>query len=149
MMQYSKDGLHLTEQFEGCKLEAYPDPGSGGTPWTIGYGHTGPEVNPGMKITQTQAEDLLMRDVQKAVNAVNALVRVRLSQQEFDALVDFVFNVGRTNFQNSTLLRLLNAGNYKGAAEQFDDWDMSHGKHMAGLLRRRIAERDEFLSGMK
>lgn len=147
-MIYSKNGLHLTEQFEGCKLTAYPDPGTGGAPWTIGYGHTGPDVHPGLTITQEKAEQLLMQDTQKAAAAVNAKVTRDITQQEFDALVDFVFNVGSGNFAASTLLKKVNAGDIHGAASEFEKWDMAAGKHMAGLLRRRHAEAEEFLSGL-
>ena len=147
-MEYSKDGLHLTEQFEGCKLTAYPDPATGGDPWTIGYGHTGADVHPGLTITQEQAETLLMKDIQKAAADVNAKVTKDLTQHEFDALVDFTFNCGAGNFNNSTLLKKLNAGDFEGASHEFEKWDMAAGKHMAGLLRRRHAEAQEFISGM-
>lgn len=146
--EYSKNGAHLTESFEGLKLTAYPDPGTGGAPWTIGYGHTGPEVHPGLTITQEQAEELLMQDVKKAAAAVNAKVTGDITQEEFDALVDFVFNVGAGNFAASTLLKKVNAGDIHGAAAEFEKWDMAGGKHMAGLLRRRNAEAEEFLSGL-
>jgi lysozyme len=145
MMQYSKDGLHLTEQFEGVRLTAYPDPATGGDPWTIGYGHTGPEVHSGMTITQEQAENYLMQDVAKAAADVNAKVTVEITQGEFDALVDFAFNCGCGNLNGSTLLKKLNAGDYEGAAHEFEKWDMAAGKHMAGLLRRRQAEELLFL----
>ena len=108
--KYSKDGLHLTEGFEGVRLTAYPDPATGGDPWTIGYGHTGPEVHSGMTITQEQAENYLMQDVAKAASDVNAKVTVEITQNEFDALVDFAFNCGCGNLNNSTLLKKLNAG---------------------------------------
>ena len=147
-MEYSKNGLHLTESFEGLSLVSYPDPATGGEPWTIAYGHTGPDVHPGMTITQEQAEDLLMQDVQKAAADVNEKVTTDLTQEEFDALVDFVFNVGAGNFNASTLLKKVNAGDIHGAAAEFERWDMAAGKHMAGLLRRRHAEAEEFLSGM-
>ena len=147
-MQYSKDGLHLTEQFEGVRLTAYPDPATGGDPWTIGYGHTGPEVHSGMTITQEQAENYLMQDVAKAAADVNAKVTVEITQGEFDALVDFAFNCGCGNLNGSTLLKKLNAGDYEGAAHEFEKWDMAAGKHMAGLLRRRQAEELLFLKDM-
>ncbi|NTX17970.1 lysozyme [Burkholderia cepacia] len=172
-MTYSKTGLQLTESFEGCVLNAYPDPASplgkelqrrglwkqtlagvpipadllnklNGAPWTIGYGHTGPEVRYGLVWTQAQAEAALMKDVQGAVGAVNRLVKVPLSQCQFDALVDFVFNLGETRFAGSTMLRLLNAGLYEAAANEFQKWDMAGGVHVAGLLRRRQAEAREF-----
>lgn len=147
-MEYSKNGLHLTEQFEGCRLNAYPDPATGGDPWTIGYGHTGSDVYAGLTITQEQAEELLMKDIQKAANNVKAKVTTDITQEEFDALVDFVFNCGAGNFNGSTLLKKINAGDMEGAAHEFEKWDMAAGKHMAGLLRRRHAEAEEFLSGM-
>ena len=143
-MNYSKNGLHLTEQFEGCKLTAYPDPATGGDPWTIGYGHTGSDVHPNMTITQQQAEELLMKDVQKASQAVNSKVHTDITQDEFDALVDFVFNVGAGNFAGSTLLKKINEGDMEGAAHEFEKWDMAAGKHMAGLLKRRQAEENLF-----
>lgn len=141
-MQFSKSGLQITKQFEGCRLTSYQDPRG---IWTIGYGHTA-GIGPGMTITQNQADDFLMEDIQTAVNAVNSLVDVDvpLNQNEFDALVDFCFNVGAGNFANSTLLKLLNQGDYAGAAAQFDNWDYAGGVQLAGLLRRRQAETDEF-----
>ena len=147
-MNYSKNGLHLTENFEGLRLIAYPDPATNGDPWTIGYGHTGAEVHKGMTITQEQAEELLMQDVKKAAATVNTKVTTDITQEEFDALVDFVFNVGAGNFNASTLLKKVNAGDIHGAADEFLKWDMAAGKHMAGLLKRRHAEAEEFLSGM-
>ena len=147
-MQYSKNGLHLTESFEGVRLSAYPDHGTGGDPWTIGYGHTGPEVHSGMTITQEQAELYLAEDVKRAETDVNAKLTVEVTQDEFDALVDFAFNCGCGNLNNSTLLKKLNAGDFEGAAQEFLKWDMAAGHHMAGLLRRRQAEELLFLKDM-
>lgn len=140
-MTYSKSGEQLTEQFEQCRLTAYQD--SKGV-WTIGWGHTGPDVYEGLVWTQEQADAALLRDVQSAVSCVNCHVNVPLTQHEFDALVDFTFNVGCGAFAGSTLLKLLNAGDYHGAAGQFERWDKCGGKVLAGLLRRRIAEENEF-----
>ena len=139
-MNYSKNGLHLTENFEGLRLTAYPDPATHGDPWTIGYGHTGAEVHQGMTITQEQAEEFLMQDVQKAVQTVNSKVHTDLTQNEFESLVDFVFNVGAGNFAGSTLLKKINAGDMEGAALEFQKWDKAAGHVMAGLVRRRQAE---------
>jgi lysozyme len=139
-MDYSPDGLKLTESFEGCRLQAYLD--SVGVP-TIGYGHTH-GVAMGMTCTQEQADAWLQQDVQGAVQAVNKFVTVPLTQQQFDALVDFTFNLGSGALQHSTLLRLLNSGNYQGAAGEFEKWDKAGGKVLPGLLRRRQAERDMF-----
>ena len=141
-MDYSRESCeHLTEQFEGCKLTAYQDIRG---IWTIGYGHTGHDVRPGLTITQDEAEQLLLHDIESAVNTVNHLVTVQITQHEFDALVDFTFNVGSGNFASSTLLRYLNAGLLDAAAKEFERWDKAAGVVVAGLLRRRIAEENWF-----
>lgn len=140
-MQYSKSGIALTESFEGCKLTAYQDTRGR---WTIGYGHTGPEVVEGLVWTQARAEAELASDYAESVATVNRVVTISLNQNEFDALVDFDFNDGEGNFEKSTLLKDLNAGNITAAAEQFDRWDYSAGVVVAGLLRRRQAETNEF-----
>src|ERR1700723_748805 len=136
-LTYSGNGLSLTEQFEGCELTAYQDQVG---VWTIGYGHTGPDVVSGLIITQPQAQALLAQDVSSAAACVNNVVAIQLSQAEFDALVDFVFNLGAGAFKSSTLLVDLNAGNIAAAATQFDLWDHAGGAVVAGLLRRRQAE---------
>ncbi|HEX7644866.1 MAG TPA: lysozyme [Burkholderiaceae bacterium] len=141
-MTYSGTGLAMTEREEGCRLTAYQD--AGGI-WTNGYGNTHGVV-PGSTITQAQAETDLQANIQNSVNDVNRLVTVPLTQGEFDALVDFDFNLGRGNLANSTLLRLLNAGDYQDAANEFDKWDHCGGKVLAGLLRRRQDETAEFNS---
>lgn len=142
-MIYSKDGLALTEQFESCRLEAYPDVKG---VWTIGWGHTGPLVVKGLTCTQVQADAWLLSDCDAAIAAVNRFVVVDINQHEFDALVDFAFNCGITAFAGSTLLKLLNAKDFAGAAKQFEVWDHASGKVVAGLLRRRLAEEQEFNS---
>jgi lysozyme len=142
-MTYSKTGTALTEQFESCRLVAYQDIRG---IWTCGWGHTGPEVVEGLVWTQDQADAQLLADVQSAVNCVNGTVTVTLTQDEFDALVDFVFNVGCVAFEESTLLLLLNQGAFQASAEQFARWDHASGKVVAGLLRRREAETAEFKS---
>lgn len=139
-LTYSKDGLRLTECFEGEVLTAYQDQRG---IWTIGYGHTS-GVHPGMSITQEQAEAFLAADVQTAATCVNQVVTVQLTQPQFDSLVDFVFNVGITNFNRSSLLREINAGNFPAAIAQFNLWDHTGGVVNAGLLRRRKAEAAEF-----
>jgi len=136
-LTYSGSGLSLTESFEGLELTAYQDQVG---VWTIGYGHTGPDVTPGLTITQAQAQALLAQDVGGAVVCVNDAVTVSLTQNQFDALVDFVFNLGCAAFTGSTLLRDVNAGDFAGAATQFDRWDRAGGQVVAGLLRRRQAE---------
>lgn len=140
---YSEQGLALTQRFEGLRLDAYQDVAG---VWTIGYGHTGPEVRAGQKITELEAESLLRQDVAGAVGCVNRSVTTPLAQNQFDALVDFCFNVGCRNFTQSTLLKKLNAGDSAGAAEQFLMWVHAGGKRVPGLVRRREAERTMFLA---
>lgn len=142
-MQYSGKGLLLTEREEGCKLEAYLD--SVGVP-TIGYGHTR-GVSLGMTCSQEQAEEWLKEDLAFAEGEVNSLVKVPLTQGEFDALVDFTFNLGGGALEHSTLLKLLNEGDFQGAAEELPKWDHAGGKVLQGLLRRRLEEKEEFLNG--
>lgn len=139
-MNYSAEGLKLTERFEGCKLEAYLD--SVGVP-TIGYGHTR-GVKMGTTCTQEQAEKWLSEDIQAAVDGVNKLVKVAITQGQFDALVDFAFNLGVGALGKSTLLRLTNAGDFKAASPEFLRWNKAGGKELAGLTKRREAERRLF-----
>ena len=141
----SQNCYDLIKNFEGCELEAYPDPATGGEPITIGYGHTG-GVKLGEVITQEQADEYLISDVKRFADAVNQMVTVPITQGEFDALCSFAFNLGIGNLRNSTLLRKLNSGNKDNAANQFLVWNMAGGRVMAGLTRRREAERTLFLS---
>jgi lysozyme len=140
-MEYSKQGLDLTKGFESCKLTAYQDVKG---VWTIGWGTTGPDIVEGLQWTQNEADSALVTRYVLAESTVNRLVTVPLTQGEFDALCDFVYNCGGGAFASSTMLKLLNNGDYTGAAEQFDRWDKAGGKVIAGLLRRRQAETDEF-----
>lgn len=134
--------VNVIKKHEGLRLEAYlPTPND---VWTIGYGHTH-TTKQGMKITEAQAEKFLYLDIAWAEEAVNTLVKVRLTQNQFDALVSFVFNVGAGAFSKSTLLRLLNAGDYEGAANQFLRWNKQKGKVLNGLTRRRQEEMELFL----
>jgi lysozyme len=140
MMTYSKSGLSLTENFEGVRLTSYQDVKG---IWTIGYGHTSC-VTQGMTCTQEQAEEWLELDIAWAEKVVNRLVTYPLTQSMYDALVDFVFNAGSGNFKASTLLVLVNRGDLEAAAKEFEKWDRSGGVEVAGLLRRRVAEEQEF-----
>lgn len=112
--------------------------------WTIGYGHT-KGVKSGQEITEDQAELLLRSDVSEFESAVSKVVKVTLAQHEFDALVSFSYNVGKTALANSSLLTLLNAGERAKAADQFLRWDKAGGKIVKGLTNRRKAERAMFL----
>ncbi|NNJ16322.1 MULTISPECIES: lysozyme [Pseudomonas] len=140
-MRTSQRGLNLIKSFEGLRLQAYQD--SVGV-WTIGYGATR-GVKPGMTITKDQAERMLLNDVQRFEPEVQRLVTAKLNQDQWDALVCFTYNLGAANLESSTLRRLLNAGDYAGAADQFPRWNKAGGKVLPGLVRRRAAERDLFL----
>ena len=137
-------GIDLVRLSEGLRLQAYPDPGTHGAPWTIGYGHTGPEVHEGLVIGQRQAEEWLMEDIASAERAVKRQVKVPLTQGQFNALVDFTFNLGELNLMRSTLLRLLNLGDYLGANGEFKRWVYAGGRVMDGLVTRRHREADLF-----
>jgi len=152
-MKTSALGTSFIAAHEGVVLKAYPDPATGGDPWTIGVGHTSlaglPMVVPGMTITRGQAFEILARDLGTFEVAVRTAVRVPLTQNEFDALVSFTFNVGGGNLRRSTLLRKLNAGDKAGAAAESMKWNKA-GKPpsvMAGLTRRRAEEKSLFLHG--
>lgn len=140
-MRLSAAGAAVAHHFEQCRLVAYPDPGSrDGTPWTIGWGHTGPEVRKGLVWTQQQADAAFAKDMQRFERAVEHNVIVPLTQGQFDALVLFAYNVGEDAFKNSTLLRKLNVLDYSGAQAQFARWNKNDGRVMRGLIRRRAAE---------
>lgn len=141
-MQISKTGLELIKSFEGCGLVAYKCPAG---VWTIGYGHTG-GVKPGMEINQAQATVMLKRDMRSYEATVNKYVTVEINQNQFDALVSFTYNCGGNALRKSTLLKLLNQGKIKEAADQFDLWNRGGGKVLPGLVRRRTAEKKLFLS---
>lgn len=136
-MKISEEGLDFIEKMEGVEYSSYLD--TGGV-WTIGVGHTGPEVVRGVKATPEQVNAWLAEDVKDAEDAVNKYVKVALTQNQFDALVSFVFNVGWYAFYKSTMLKLLNSGLYKEASEQFGRWVKDNGKVIKGLVNRRAAE---------
>jgi len=141
--QVNKAGLDLIKSFEGLRLEAYPDPGTGGDPWTIGFGST-KGVRKGMKITEQEAEQRLVMDLQDACKAVERYVTIPLNDNQFAALVSFTFNVGGGNLAVSTLLKRLNEGEYASVPMQLMRWNKAAGKVMNGLTRRRTAEGDLF-----
>lgn len=150
-MKLSDAGLATIRQFEGFRADAYPDPGSSnGLPVTIGYGSTrdedGRPIKLGDTITRERADELLRHEVAATEREVERLVTVPLTQPQFDALVSFAFNVGTGALDASTLRRKLNAGDYAGAADELLRWDKNDGRVMAGLSRRRRAERELFLS---
>lgn len=144
-MQTSQTGINLIKNFEGLRLKAYKDPVG---VITIGYGHTF-GVKLGQTITKEQAEFYLKSDLRKFEKGVDSLVSVNLNQSQFDALVSFSFNCGLGALQKSTLLKLLNKGDYQGAADQFLRWDKAGGRSLPGLTRRRKAERALFLTAQQ
>lgn len=145
-MNTSQTGIDLIKGFEGKRLVAYDD---GVGVWTIGYGTikypNGVRVKKGDTCTEVQAETYLKSDLVKFENAINRLVKVPLNQNQFDALSSFTYNLGETNLSKSTLLRKLNAKDYKVAADQFLVWNKAGGRVLTGLVRRREAERSLFL----
>ncbi|PQA86568.1 hypothetical protein CW354_16290 [Marinicaulis flavus] len=146
-MRTSESGIELIKRFEGLELEAYQDIAG---IWTIGYGHTGPDVEPGMKISERDAEELLRKDLRPREQAVDSAVKVPLNQNEFDALVSFVYNVGVGALRSSTALKRLNKGDRIGAADALTWWNKATVggvlREVVGLTRRRAAERALFLT---
>lgn len=140
-LTYGDAGFALTKSFEGLNLVAYADQRG---VWTVGYGHTGPGVHAGLTISEEQAEDFLASDVAGAVAGVNRMVNRQVTQNQFDALVDFAFNLGCASLAQSTLLRFVNAGDFAAAAREFLLWDHVDGEVIPGLLLRRQAEMDLF-----
>ena len=150
-MKTSVEGVLLVEHFEQCALVSYPDPKTGGAPWTNGWGATGPDIGPGLIWSQQQADDRLAADLAAREKIVADAVHVPLTQGQFDALVSIVFNVGAGSPQRdgivrlksgrpSTLLAKLAAGDYDGARGQFALWCSPGSNVELGLRRRRRAE---------
>lgn len=136
-LSISENGVKMIEGFEGFRATAYPDPGTGGAPWTIGYGHTGGVV-PGETITQAQAETYLKQDLDSAESAVRENVHVPLTQNQFDALVSLTYNVGPNGYPS--LLATLNRGDYAGAQKMFGGYVYAGGHVLQGLVNRRAQE---------
>lgn len=139
-MRTSEKGLALIRQFEGLRLRAYKDAVNVAT---IGYGTTR-GVKMGQEITRERAEELLREDVARFEEYVDRLVTVPLTQGQWDALVSWVYNLGPGALEKSTMLRRLNAGDYARAAAELERWNRAGGHVLAGLVRRRAAERAMF-----
>ncbi|MFM0300023.1 lysozyme [Paraburkholderia sediminicola] len=165
----------MTEHFETCYLIAYPDPASplgkalrargawqatlkgaaipadlgylSGAPWTCGWGSTGPDIVEGIVWTQAHADSQLTIRLDEAADVVDRLVKVVLTPAQKAALVDFTYNEGEGHLASSTLLKLLNAGNYQSCADGLLEWDMAGGEKLPGLDARRHANRTLFLTG--
>ena len=135
-MKISQEGIDLIKHFEGCELESYR---CSANVLTIGYGTT-KNVVEGMKISQHQAEELLMKDLEEFEEYVEDLIDVKLEQHQFDALVAWTYNLGPTNLKTSTLRKVLNKGAYDDVPEQMKRWNKAGGQVLKGLVRRRNAE---------
>lgn len=141
-MKTSQEGIALIKKFEGCELTAYQC--SAGV-WTIGYGHT-KDVVEGMEISQETAEEWLVKELDEYENYIHEYVNAPLNQNQFDALVSWVYNLGPANLKASTLLKVLNAGDYEGVPAQIKRWNKAGGQVLEGLIRRREAEALLFLN---
>ncbi len=139
-MGYLETAADLIELFEHCKLKAYRCPAG---IWTIGIGHTG-NVKDGDVVTRAEAVALLMQDMQAADSCIDELVEVELHENQRAALLSFIFNVGCGAFRSSTLRKLINAGNYTAASQQFGRWTKAGGVELPGLVTRRALERSIF-----
>ncbi|MGD1865882.1 MAG: lysozyme [Phormidesmis sp.] len=137
----NNNGLLLIKSFEGLRLRAYRD--AVGI-WTIGFGTTR-GVQPGMSITEKKAIEFLQEDLSRFEKSINDSVKTTINDNQFSALASFTYNVGPGAFRSSTLLRKLNAGDVRGAADEFPRWNRAGGRPLAGLTRRRNAERLLFL----
>lgn len=143
MRRINQAGLDLIKSFEGLRLKAYDD---GVGVWTIGYGHTGPEVAPGLEISEDQAEDLLRGDLATAEHGVEGAIGSGVNDNQFAACVSLAFNVGVGNFKGSTLAKRIRENHIADAANEFLKWNRAGGHVMPGLTRRREAERKLFLT---
>lgn len=144
MREINEDGLVLLKTHEGCRLSSYQDVGG---IWTIGYGDTGPDVGPGLNITQEQADERLKNKLAYFEAGVERYVTAPINDNQFSALVCFSYNIGLGNLQHSTLLNFVNAGMYRAAADQFLAWNKVKGVPVEGLTQRRLSERALFLKG--
>jgi len=135
-MEISQEGLALIKKFEGCKLESYQ---CAAGVWTIGFGSTS-GIKEGMEISQERADALLLEDVEVFEEAVNKAVQVPLEQHEFDALVSWTFNLGPSNLNSSTMLKVLNDNKKSEVPAQMRRWNKAGGETLQGLIRRREAE---------
>jgi lysozyme len=143
MSRINQAGLDLIKSFEKCRLKAYLPTKK--DKWTIGWGHTGDDVEEGDTISQEQADELLEEDLIDAEDAVDKLVDVAINENQHAALVSFVFNCGEEALETSHLLKHVNAEEWEKAADEFLKWDHQGGIVVPGLLRRRNAERELFL----
>lgn len=147
MQAWLEKAIELAKQFEGCRLEAYPDPVYGWRRATVGYGATGPAIVEGTVWTQAQADADLAYRMGGIGSHIDTLVTVPISDEQKAALCDLAYNIGLGAFERSTLLACLNVNHMQGAADQFMVWTKSNGIELGGLVKRRDAERALFTLG--
>lgn len=140
-MKLNQDGINLIKSFESCSLKVYKDIRGLNT---VGYGHR-TDLPEGTVINVQEAETLLENDLSNVCKQLNEYLKIPLSDNQYSALVSFVFNLGIGEFANSTMLKMINAGGINPAAQQFERWDMAGDKVVDGLLRRRLAEKALYL----
>jgi len=146
-MKINKAGINLIKKYEGFRSHAYRD--AVGV-WTIGYGHTSragnPYVSRGLKISRQQGETILARDVEKFARDIQPLIKVKLNENQFSALVSFAYNVGVGGFKKSSVLKRVNAGQFEAVPHRLSLWVKAGGRTLRGLVARRAAEADLFLA---
>lgn len=148
-MRVNQDTINLIKEFEGFRAKAYPDPGTGGDPWTIGYGTTGRagvgiDPKPGMEITEAEAEHYLQKGVDKFADQIEGYITAPINENEFGAFVSLAYNIGPSAFRKSSSLRHFNNGDKARAAQNILLWNKAGGKVLRGLVRRREAEKALF-----
>lgn len=147
-MKLGPKGIALIQKWEGYakdigagRVQAYPDPATGGAPWTIGWGSTGPDIQEGTIWTQAKAKAHFLEHVEQfAAGVARNIGGAATTQDQFDAMVSLAYNVGLANFAGSTLLKKHKAGDHAGAAAEFARWNRAAGKVMTGLTNRRADE---------
>lgn len=144
-MKLIQEGIDLVKQFEGCQLNAYRDIRG---IWTIGYGHTGKDVQPGDYWSQEQADLNLADTLQHVAAAILPRINIEANDYEFSACVCLAYNIGVHAFLSSTLGTLMREGRFRDAANEFPKWDRAAGQEVPGLLRRRMAEKALFLTSV-
>lgn len=144
-MRISQRGLDALKRHEGLRLHAYPDPATGGEPWTIGYGRAH-GIKQGQQISAETAEQYLREDLQWVEDAIRETVTAPLTQGQYDAICSLIYNIGEGAWRGSTMLRRLNERQYMQAAAEFIRWNKANGKVLPGLTNRRVLEQKMFES---
>jgi lysozyme len=146
MMSANQVATALIKKWEGCKLTAYPDPATGGDPWTVGHGATGPDIHEGTVWTQAQADTDLSNRLTTLISKMSSYIHMPATDNQLGAMASLAYNIGFTAWSQSTLLREFNSGDIQSAANQFLVWNRAAGQVMTGLENRRKDERATFLA---